>query len=171
MHLFSKSFLPDKLHDAQVDEAKLLIGRVRATMGFVVDVGGKIQHQWSLTCGMKPGSPLGEWVVQALKEGKIKPVVPLFPENHRKKLRIDCGFPEGQFEGAYIAVANVTQTRYIVTVDMHFFEPKHKDADENAKRRSRDERKGSVCRYLMEQMHIRVGTPVHAAAELWANSP
>jgi hypothetical protein len=91
----------------------------------------------------------------------------LFMSLPAKTKRIGCGFPNDQFEYTYIGVANSTKTRYIVSVDMHFFEPKDKKAGEKAKYRSRDERRGKVCRYLREKMKIRVGTIGHAAAELW----
>jgi hypothetical protein len=166
MALFAKSFLPAE-GEANVPEAKQLIERIRSTIGFAIDSGRKIENQWLNTCGPKSGAVFREWYVQSIKDGKIKQVVPTLSEQHKKKLRIDCGFPNDQFEYTYIGVANSTKVRYIVSVDMHFFEPKHKKADEKAKCRSRDERKGSVCKYLVEKMQIRVGTIGHAAAELW----
>ena len=165
MALFAKSFLPNKA-DTDVLEVKEVVGKIRSTVGFVIDSGGKIQHQWSATCGWKTGNPFREWFVQSLKDGKIRPVVALLPEENRKKLRVDYGFPSDQFEETYIGVANATATRYIMTGDMHFFEPKHRDADEKAKSRSRDTREGAVCRYLLNQMKIRVGTVAHAKQEL-----
>jgi hypothetical protein len=171
MALFAKSFLPTLAAETKVAEAKQLVDKIHLTIGFALDSGGKIEHQWSTTCGWKAGNPFREWFVQALKQGRIQLVVPAFPEQHKKKLRIDLGFPDDRFEQTYIGVANVTTIRYIVTEDMHFFEPKHKDADEQTKRRSRDERQGSVCRFLRRHMNIRVGMPAHAWQELWNSSP
>ena len=165
MALFAKSLLPVK-DEAKVPEARQLVDRIRSTIGFAIDDGRKIETQWLNTCGSKSGI-FREWYVQSIKDGKIKQVVPALSEQHKKKLRIDCGFPNDQFECTYIAVANSTSVRYIVSEDMHFFEPKHKKANEKAKYRSREERKGSVCRYLREKMKIRVGTIDHAAVELW----
>jgi hypothetical protein len=169
MVLFAKSFRPGNAEPG-VAEAKALVTRIRSTIGFALDAGGKIQHQWLAGCGSKAGGPFCEWFLQSVKEGRIRPVVPSLPEEHRKQLRIALGFPPGQFEETYIGVANVTATRYILTEDMDFFEPKHKNADAHAKCRSRDERQGGVCRYLLQRMKIRVGTIAHAECELWEAS-
>ena len=83
---------------------------------------------------------------------------------HKKKLRTRLGFPKNDL--VYIAVANVTQTKYLVTDDIDFFDPTLKRAEQPAKRRARDERRGAVCRYLRERMGVTVGTVIHAWGEL-----
>src|SRR5207245_2417297 len=63
MALFAKSFLPNKGGETKVAEAKQLIDGIRSTIGFAVDTGRKIEHQWSTTCGWKAGNPFREWFV------------------------------------------------------------------------------------------------------------
>ena len=168
MHQFAQSFRPEKAAEPEITEAKALIHKIRATLGFAIDGGGKIQHQWLNTCGSRPGTNFYEWFYQALKDGKVRLVAAALAEGEKKRLRIDHGFPDDQFEYTYIAVANVTKTRYIVSNDMHFYEPACKDANDKAKARARTERKGCACRYLKHKLRITVGTVQHAAVELWA---
>ena len=88
MALFAKSFLPNKA-DTDVLEVKEVVGKIRSTVGFVIDSGGKIQHQWSATCGWKTGNPVREWFVQSARIGTISPVVALVPEvNGRTQSRL-----------------------------------------------------------------------------------
>jgi hypothetical protein len=132
------------------------------TYGIVIDDGGKIKHEWLNTC---QGPYFREWFVTQLYLENIKEVKPKLSEEHRKAL-LKLGFPLDTYDKIYISVANVTITRYIVSSDLDFFDPTLEQATEGAKCHVRDERKGLVCRFLLRKMRIRVGTPVHALAEL-----
>ena len=158
MHAFTKSLInKTDTHDKQ------LIEKLEKSHGFVIDTAGKMQHQWLETCGHMV---FGEWLVQGLKGGIIRPVQADLPNNHKKKLQQDCGMPVKR-EIMYVAVANATALRYIVTNDIDFWDPKSKKqgkADQHDK--IKRERRGAVCNYLAKSLKIYVGTTTMALAEL-----
>lgn len=143
--------------------ATMLIDRIRAGVGFALDEGRKIEHEWLSTC---QGPFLREWFVAQLQNGRIRTVRPSVPAQHKKKIVLGLGFPATGYDLVYVGVANSTTTKYIVSIDMHFFDPKVKASDEAAKNRARDDRCGPVCRYLRTRMGIRVGTILHALDEI-----
>ena len=159
MALFSKSRILE-----EVSSARTLIERSKEPGSFAIDSGGKIENQWLTTCGSKPGSPFYEWFYQRLKEGVIRPLSGTLHKDDKKHLRIDCGFPNDRFEITYVEVANVSKTRYVVTEDIHFFEPSLKCDSESKKSKAKETRAGRVCVYL-RKLNIRVGTIEHALVE------
>ena len=162
-----KAFNDDYARNVDSTE-RVLIERIARTIGFVVDVGGKIKHQWFDLCR---SVFLQEWYVANLYHGVIREVSPKNDARHRKKLVNDLGFPAKGFDLDYIFVANAGTTRYILTEDMDFFDPSLKLADDKAKMRAKHERKGAVCRYLSKEMDICVGTASHAYEDLFSPSP
>lgn len=160
MHGFTKSYVHD-----EASQARELVEKIESGLGFAIDMNGKIEQQWLDTCGNRPGKPFFEWFYQRLKEGKIRKLPAKLDQQHKKRLRIDCGFPRDRYEMTYIEVANVTRRRYIVSEDMHFFEPQLKDADESTKAAIKSSRQGRVSRYLTT-LGITVGTIALALEEL-----
>lgn len=160
MHLFTLSYV-----SGQTSDVKTLVEGIQKKMGFAIDEGGKIERQWLDTCGPKPGCPFYEWLYQKLKDGSVRKVPAKLGPAHRKKLRVDCGLPNDRYEMTYIEVANVTDERYIVSEDIHFYEPRLKYAAEAAKARAKSERRGRVWRYLAN-LGITVGTVSQASAEI-----
>lgn len=157
MRDFMEEFLANVMGTSRV-----LVEDVTAGVGLAIDQGGKIKHEWLTTCQ----SPyFREWYAKQLYMGRIAEITPSIPEQHKKAL-LGLGLPPDGFDKVYIAVANNTRTRYIVSCDMDFFDPKLKKGDERAKSRARDDRRGAVCHYLRREMNIVVGTVIHAHAEL-----
>jgi len=56
--------------------------------------------------------------------------------------------------------------KYILTNDIHFFEPKLKNASQNAKKRAKNQRKGNLCKFLKNDLGIIVGLPNHCKNDL-----
>ena len=142
--------------------SRITVEQSIARLGIVVDEGGRIQHEWFGVC---PGPFLREWFLEQVKLGRIRLVKSHIELHHKKKLKNDLGFPADDF--TYIAVANVTQIRYIVTDDIDFHDPKLKCADHRRKLDAKETRRGAVCSYLRSHMRITVGTPAHAIRELF----
>ncbi len=157
-----KSFNDDFLADFE-SASRILVEKIVASRGFVVDEGGKIKHEWLETC---QGPFLKEWYFQQIKVGVIRFVRPAIGNRHKKALIQGHGFPRRGFDLAYVAVANVTEVRYIVTEDMDFFDPSLKPADAATKLRAKKKRNGPVCSYLRKTLRITVGTVAHALSEL-----
>lgn len=165
MALFSQSTIR-----GQTSNVTLLVDKIKAGPKFAIDTGGKIQHQWLETCGPRRGQPFYEWFVQGLKDGYIRTVTAALGRHHLKYLEGKCGFPNDRFESTYIAVANVTEQRYVVTEDIHFYEPRHKYAGAATKTAAKLKRDGRVCRYL-SKLNISVGTVDRALEELFVSNP
>lgn len=146
-----------------VDSAsRIAVEQSIAKRGIVVDEAGKIQQEWFASCSKQF---IEEWFVEQIKAGKIRFVKPSIEPHHRKKLKSELGFPGNDL--VYVSVCNVTETRYILTDDIDFFEPRLKSATHQSKQRAKDSRDGGVCRYLRKQMRITVGTAGHAISELF----
>jgi hypothetical protein len=159
MKMFSHDFLAER-----DSESRQLIEKALHRHGLVIDIGGKIQHEWLATCG---GLFFKEWFIQQMKLGLIRQVKPKIEVQHKKKLVIGHGMPTDGYDLVYVAVSNVTVTRYIVTEDIDFFDPALKLADRNTKDKAKEKRNGPICKYLRNAMGIRVGLPTHAIAELF----
>lgn len=158
MHAFTKSLIKN---DAA--EERQLVEMLTQTHGFAIDTTGKMENQWLETCGR---NVFGEWLIQGLKNGTIRKVEADLPEDHRKKLQQSCGMPIKR-EIMYVAVANATVLRYIVTNDIDFWDPKSKKQGKAERHQKiKQERLGAVCKYLARSMTITVGTPGMALAEL-----
>jgi hypothetical protein len=100
-----------------------------------------------------------------LKKGVVKKVAAELDKTHKKKLQNECGMPMKR-EIIYVAVAAVTDKRFIVTEDIDFWEPSAKKKDSAAKQKIKNSGKGAVCRYLAKNLQITVATPSIALAEL-----
>jgi hypothetical protein len=144
--------------------ARMLVERGREPGSFAIDSAGKMENQWLTTCGNKPGSAFYEWFYQRLKEGVIRPLSADMPKEDKKHLRVERGFPNDRFELTYVAVAYVSRCRYIVTEDIHFFDPALKAAGEETKSKAKNNRTGCVCKYL-RKLNVTVGTVAQALAE------
>ena len=141
----------------------ILIEQTLTLHGIVIDIGDKVQHEWFTQC---PSALFKEWFVQNMKLGRIRMVKPFIAEQHKRELLTKLGFPKRGYDLTYVAVANVTQKRYIVTEDIDFFDPTKKHAENQTKEKIKRERSGPVCRYLRREMGIVVGTPPQALIEL-----
>lgn len=92
----------------------------------------------------------------------------MHPYLSNRPLRIDCGFPSDPFEFTYIEVASSTEERYIVSEDMHFYEPSLKKASSKKKRAIMTKRQGCVSKYLLGELDILVALRDIASAEIVA---
>ena len=146
----------------------LLVERLVASHGLVIDYGGKIEHEWFTQCT----HPLfREWYIQNLKLGHIRVVKGLIADEHKRALQTRLGFPKRGYDIVYVKVANDTQKKYIVTDDLDFFDPKHKKSSHDTRERIKKQRDCGVCAYLDKRMGIKVGTPAHASVDLFPEAP
>jgi len=102
------------------NEARELITNIEAAHGFAIDRGKRIQTEWLSTCS---GPVFGEWFLKLMHEGNIRYVNPSIDLCDRKHITIHCGLPKSSKDIVYIATANVTTVRYIVSEDPDFFDP------------------------------------------------
>lgn len=163
MRMFSQDFIAE-----QESASRLLVEAILRTTGLVIDIGGKIQHEWFATCG---DNFFKEWFLQQLKVGLIRHVSPEIATHHKSKLVKQYGFPTDGYDLVYVAVSNVTTIKYIVTDDIDFFDPTLKCANKGTKDKAKEKRNGPVCKYLRNAMGIRVGIAGHALNELPLEGP
>jgi hypothetical protein len=155
-------FTESLIHDIETNE-RAVVRKLQSSHGFVIDDRGQIKHQWLETCGT---NVFGEWFYQGLKTGIIREVQATLEKQHKKRLQQGCGMPTKRAELMYVAAANVTELKYIVTDDIDFWEPKAKKRGNREKHDEiKQQRKGTVCKYL-RSLNIRVGTAAMALAEL-----
>ena len=102
------------------------------------------------------------WFEDGLKSGSIRYVDnPNVHPHIMRRIINEFGLPQRRGDKHLIRCANSTETKYIVAIDMHLFDPKLCQSSPQAKRRARDERRGSLCRFLARELDIIVGTPFH----------
>lgn len=100
-----------------------------------------------------------EWYTDALKNGFVRKIeLKPLSSQIKKKMRNDYGFPDDDV--IYVRCARSTEkTKYIMTENYHFYDPKCLAQSAQAKQRAREKREGRFCRFLLEQFGIHVGTP------------
>jgi hypothetical protein len=146
----------------------LLVERLVASQGLVIDYGRKIEHEWFTQCTHQL---FREWYIQNLKLGNIRMVKGSIPDEHKRALQTRLGFPKHGYDIVYVKVANDTQKKYIVTEDLDFFDPKHKESSHATREKIKEQRNCAVCAYLKKRMNITVGTPAHASVDLFPKPP
>jgi len=117
-----------------------------------------IYHEWISTCN---NFVIKEWIADGLKLGKIRYTNPQLDRAIIKKLHINFGLPKKSRDIEYIRCANVTLTKYILTNDIDLFDPKLKNDTSKAKKNAKNNRSSKLCRFLLKELKIRVGTPHH----------
>jgi hypothetical protein len=138
-----------------------LIEGIKAGPGFSIDFAGKIEHQWHETCNHKL---FESWFVEAIQAGAIRVVDNEMPEQHKKHLRVNLGFPYNQrFEGTYIEVAFVTDEKVVISEDIDFWSPRDKCSSPERRKELMEGRQGDVYRYLRRRVGIEVHTVAQAA--------
>jgi hypothetical protein len=124
-------------------------------------ISDKILQQWRSVAGSQM---FEHWMTNEQLAGRLKPIEsPSLDPGLERKITIDFGFPRDDLE--YIRCANVTVTKYIICVDMHFYEPSAKREDQKYKTYVRDGRNGSLCVFLRRKLSIIVGTIEHCCAD------
>ena len=118
-----------------------------------------IEWEWKSTC---PGLVLVEWLTDQIKKGRIVYVTEeKVPRNVMTTLIQKYGFPVKSRDRRYISCAYGTDTKYILSEDIDFFDPKAKCASEKMKRRVKTLRGGALCKYLKKELGITVGCLCH----------
>jgi len=146
------------------NQVSLLFECLESSMGFAIDEGGALQHQWFESCN---NIAFHGWFLERVKNGVIRVVKEGIPNQHRKHLRNNCGFPySSRHEGKYVEVAYCASPHVLVTNDIDFWEPTAKKDDSARKEYLKKKGKGSVATYLYAELGIRVLTPTQAFSHL-----
>lgn len=124
----------------------------------------KLEYEWKSTCR---GQAFIEWLTDELKKGRIVLVDrKVLPSNIMKVIYQRFGFPRKGGDKEVLFCANGTQRRYILSEDIHFYDPKAKEASIQHKKRVKDFRQGALCRYLRRELGITVGALCHCKDDL-----
>ncbi len=130
-----------------------------------IAVNDYILCEWESVCS---APVFMDWITDELKNGRIRKIdsQPISRQIARK-MRIDFGFPCHSLDLKYIECSNASQsTKYIMTENYDFYEPKCKRMSSNYKQRVREQRQGTFCGFLLAVLGIKVGMPVHCKADL-----
>lgn len=149
-------------HLRKCGEVLELVEKVLRCVG--VALTDKLEYEWKSTC---PGPIFDAWLTDEVKEGRVLYVnrKPL-PRNVMKIIHHKFGLPRGRGDREVLFCANGTQMKYILSEDLHFFDPKAKETSRQHRRRVKDRRLGVFCRYLKRELGITVGAPCHCREDL-----
>ena len=119
-----------------------------------------INDEWERVCS---APAFLDWCADQLKNGRMRKInsQPIQTQV-KKKMRIKYGFPCSSLDLKYIECAASTQSvKYIVTEDYDFYDPMCKGKTKQAKKQAREHRQGRFCRFLLDNLGVRVGMPKH----------
>ena len=139
-----------------------LVGEILRCVG--VALTDELEFEWKSTC---PGHFFDEWLTDEMKKGRVVTVnrKPL-PRNVMKVIHQRFGLPRGRGDREVLFCANGTQMRYVLSKDLHFFDPKAKGTSRQHRRKVMDRRLGVFCRYLKRELGITVGALCHCREDL-----
>ena len=76
-----------------------------------------------------------------------------------KKIIDDCYLPNDMFIKGYIRCAySIVAPKYVLAEDMHFHDPRYKEAPASTKHKIITDRSGILCKFLKRVLKIRVGS-------------
>jgi len=86
---------------------------------------------------------------------------------HKNIIHKKYGMPRNDSRDIhFILCANHTIIKYILTNDIHFFDPKMANATSEVIEEIKNNRGGQLCRYLERELGILIGLPNHCHTTL-----
>jgi hypothetical protein len=142
-----------------------LVDRIDEKYRFAIDHGRKIETQWFQTCGARRGGVFYEWFYARVNKS-IEYVEVMLDKKHKDHLFKQCGFPRKGSDIAFIETAHSTRRKYLVSIDIDFWDPKEKLSEAKRRQEVMKTRQGVVCKYLRNELTVQVATIEQALAEL-----
>lgn len=129
-----------------------------------IAINNQIAAEWKRLCS---ADLFLQWYTDELKLGNIRNVeCANIPRAIIKKMITTYGFPARSLDIHYIRCAYSTEsTKYIMTYDHDFYDPKCQRSTVQAKIRARECRDGVFCKFLLRQLGVNVGMPLHCKAD------
>jgi hypothetical protein len=127
-----------------------------------IDRAGKIKQEW---CGRTQPDVAEEWLTDQLKQDRVVLMAARMDNDIKNKIFNDFGLDRREKDIEYIKTANVTAMKYIVTEDIHFYDPKMKKANKATHERMKEGREGRLLRYLEKKLAITVASLRHLKAD------
>lgn len=123
-----------------------------------------IEKEWLNTCG---SLDFRTWVEGLHATGRIDFIQLIkLPRGCKKKINNTYGLPRNHRDNELIKVAYSTEMKYILTEDMHLYEPKAKTWASSKKMRIMEGRTGQLNRYLSRELGIIVGMCCHCREDI-----
>lgn len=124
-----------------------------------------IENQWRNTTG---NQFFNIWFDENLKNNRIKYITEdiKLSKTERQIIHNKYGLPKNGRDIEYIKCSLNTTHKYILTYDIHFFDPKQKMASVKTKNKIKNARSGALCKYLWKKYTIIVGLPLHCCSDL-----
>ena len=129
-----------------------------------IAINDQIAAEWKEVCS---ADLFLAWYTDQLKLGNIRNVeCTNISRAIIKKMITTYGFPARSLDIHYIRCAYSTKSvKYIMTYNYDFYDPKCQRSTIHAKNKARECRDGRFCRFLLRQLGIRVGMPLHCKAD------
>jgi hypothetical protein len=136
-------FIKSEKGCAEVDCTADLMEIITQSYFIAIDEGDRIEMQWQQTCNCEL---FKDWITEQFKNGKIRKKRGVRNQSIRNSLITKYGFPFNDL--IYIWVALDTVKKYIITEDVHFFDPKKKKSSSKTISDLKKNSKGNVLKYL-----------------------
>ncbi len=124
----------------------------------IIDSENKIKQEW---CERSNFIMAREWITDQLKINRINMVESSLKRDVERKIFNEYGLDKTERDIEYIKVANVTALKYILTEDMHFYDPKKKMANHKTKEKIKNKRNGRLQKYLKKELKITISSLRH----------
>jgi len=120
----------------------------------------QIENHWRSKFSANRDHVFWKWYMNQVLNKAIHNIPPKnLSSSVKKKIRDDYGLSDPTVM-EYIKCAYATnEPRYILAEDMYFYDPRERRAASATQIEIKESRQGRLCKYLEEQLHIRVGTP------------
>ena len=125
-----------------------------------IDDGDKIETEWRQTCNC---NFFNDWITERLKNGTIKVLGGKIDSSLKRILLTQLGFHRKDL--IYIWIALETQKKYIISEDMHFYDPK-KMSCTSAKQKAIKQCSGGKVANLLKRNGVVVSCIERASSDL-----
>lgn len=127
-------------------------------------VSERLFYEWKRRC---QDNTFWIWYESKVKCEQIVELVPSLPKSHEKRITQSYGLPKKCCDLETIRIANTTQSpRYIMSRDIHLYDPKEKNASPDRRKKVMIERSGRLCMYLRSELKITVGMSNHCRCDI-----
>jgi hypothetical protein len=129
-----------------------------------IAINDHIATEWKNTCS---ADLFLAWYTDQLKLGNIRNIIcGSLCSAIVKKMVNNHGFDARSRDIHYIRCAHFTDSiKYIMSYNYHFYEPACMQQSAQARYRAREQRLGRFCKFLLRQLGIRVGMPLHCKSD------
>lgn len=158
------SYIQSVIVDNGDNKVIKLLSKIMSKYGFLIN--DVIEHEWKEN--LRSFQYFEEWFTQCIIEEKIGYVeyINKLTTKQKKDIFIVYGLPTRGCDIEYIKCTLNTRMKYLLTEDIHFYDPKKRMANKTEKKKIKGRREGCFCKYLKKEMGLTVGSCDHCESDL-----